>query len=988
MRWLAALSISILLVLLSGTVSARQYKTIQRVSTSTTGVETRNASRPVINGNGNIVAFWTDTGGLVPEDTNFAGDVFVRDRASGVTSRVSLGFGGIQTARPDTNPPVTYPDIGIDDSGTFVVYASDATNIVSTNPTFDTNGVTDVFIYDRGANVARQVSLPHSSVNLGNPQARGGSTNPTISGNSNIVVFRSVADNLVASDTNNQPDIFAWDRTITDTNINPIVRINVSSAGVQSNNEDGNSEFTVSDDGRYIAFESLGSNLVTGDTNGRRDIFIRDRTTNTTTRISMAPGAVEANGDSVEPFISGDGQFVVFTSFASNLVPGDTNGHADIFLWSRASNTIQRVSVDSNGVQPNGGSARPVASDNARYIVYWSVASNLVFGDTNGQPDFFLFDRTTGITTRVNVNNNAQESNGFQGQFSAISDDGSFIAFESFGSNLVAGDTNNSSDVFVAQGGASSPYALSVSARAETSISLVWSDSTTGTGTLQEDSMVVQRRLLNGNFQNVITLARNATSYVDTGRPECTEYQYRVLAVRDFGGALGITRSSSNLITTKTLGCPPGPFNAVDPVNNDTVINVDRTSFIWTASEEAQTYALTITRTAGGPLGNIYSNTFNHVDICTTRCTFTPDSALKAELSNGTYQWSVVATNAKGSTGIGNPTAGGAAPTLITFFVNDAAQPRNFDLLGPINDTLIRKPAEFAGLTWRDNLDAETYSLSVIKVSTNTRLGSVINISGLTYQNDSDALTCDSETRICTYTLSTAEIDQLTTGSYAWTVLAVSPGGTPREARNGAGKFGVRTTDIELLRNGSFETADPTSAQRARNWAITGTVSNDTRLCYPAEGTAHDELCVWRFRSSATENIEVYQEFPDRLGMVAGEKVVLSGFVRTTNHSGILRLRVQIFYTNPATPTTTAVINIPAGSTTGYLDLPDVQATIAGPVNRIRVSMISKAKTGTAFFDSISLTLLAEDNIIRDALALPSVPTDTTPDGALPLPMP
>ncbi len=989
LRLMAVSAFLCALMVITGTVSARQYKIVERVSVSTTGVETKNASRPVISGNGNVVAFWTDIGALIPDDTNFAGDVYVRNRLTNTTERVSLGFGGVQTARTDTNPPTSYPDIGIDDGGTYVAFASDATNIIANNA--DTNGVTDVFVVDRSQAANSPTRTKHVSFgSAGNPQANGGSFNPTISGNGQFVVYRSVASTIVG-DSNNQPDIFIFDRAA---NANALV--NVSTDEVQANNEDGNSKFSVSDDGRYIAFESLATNLVASDTNAKRDIFIRDRNSGgSTCRLSLAPGGLQSNGDSYDPFISGTGDFVVFTSFANNLVTGDTNGQADIFIWERAAatgcaGTISLVSVTSDGLQSNGGSARGSTNDSGRYVVYWSVGSNLVDGDTNGQPDFFVFDRTTEITTRVNVNASYEQSNGFQNQFASINDDGSLIAYESFGNNLVGGDTNASSDIFVAQGGSSSPYDLTLTARTETSLTLVWTDSTTGGGNLQETEMIVQRRTIGGNFQNWATLAANTTTYTDTGKPAnpmvaCSAFQYRILSSRDYGGKAGVIRSGSNIITAKTLGCPPGVFNITDPAANETVINTERAIFEWGTSDEALSFTVTINRTAGGALGQIYSNTINIVDVCgATRCSFTTDAGLLAELTNGTYAWTVVANNAKGSTGNNNPTAGSPTPTVITFFVNDTAQPRNFDLLGPIDGMLLRNPADFGGLTWRDNRDAETYALSVIQISTNTRLGTIIDASGLTWESDADSLTCDTVTRICTYVLSGGEIALLQTGSYAWTVVASSPGGGQREARNGAGKFSVRTTDIELLRNGSFEDMLGTNPKRAASWATAGSMAGDSRVCFVATGTAPDGLCVWKFTGSSTENAELYQEFPDRIGLVFGDTVLFSGFAETINTTtGKLILKLTITYVNPSTTPTTATITLVNGSSVGYTNLPDVLSTIQGPVSSIRVSILNKVKAGKINLDNITLTLLA--NAARTLQPLPSV---TTRDGADTLPFP
>lgn len=968
LRWLT-LTTFLCLLLATSFVDARDYRYLERISISTTGVETRNASSPVMNGDGSIVAFWTDTGGLVPGDTNFAGDVFIRNRTNNTTERVSLGLGGVQTARTDNNLPTSYPQIGIDDSGNFIVYASDATNIEA--PGVDTNNVVDVFLFNRFDRTTRKVSF--GAPGSGNPQALGGSTNPTISGNGNFVAFRSVAPNIVNGDTNNQPDIFVWDRIA---NVNS--RVNVSSAGVQANVEDGASDFTLSDDGRYVAFESLATNLVPDDTNNVRDIFIRDRVANTTTRINLGIGGAQANADSSEPFISGNGNFVVFKSTATNLVPGDTNGVADIFIWRRSDGNISRVSVTSAGLEVNGPSATPVTNDNGRFIQFWSTANNLVEGDTNGFPDFFIHDRITGATNRINNNASGQQSNGYQTQGSTISDNGAIVAFESFATNLAANDTNNSTDIFVAVGGPAAPFNLAVTNRTETSVSITWSqdDSVTGAVT-QESNFIVQERVVGaGGFRNIATLPADSSSFTSTGLPAgslqpCTELRYRIVATRDYGAGVGVINSSSVVLSTKTLGCPPGVFNTSAPVNEDTIINPARMVFTWSPSEEAITYTLRVNRTAGGTLGEVFNTTVNHIDVCLAVCTYTPNSTLEAALTNGTYTWTLVATNPRGSTGANNPTLGNPSTTPLTFFVNDTAQPRNFNLLTPTNDALIRNPDNFGGLTWRDNLDADTFNLSVIQVSSNTRLGSIINLTGLTYQSDADGLTCDTTTGICTYTPTSAEADLMVTGTYAWTVVATSPGGTQREARNAAGKFVVRTNDIPLLVNGSFE-EQGAAPKRAANWdVLSGFLQKDRRVCYPATGTAQDGLCIWRAVSSVDKNVTLGQKFADPVGLIAGDSLVLSGFAQTNALVGKVQIKVTIRYVNPATAPTNSTITIPTGTSVGYIDLPDATVNIAGPVSEIRVTILNRARGGNVFLDNVTLTLLGS-NSRRDPSPLPS----------------
>jgi len=170
--------------------------------------------------------------------------------------------------------------------------------------------------------------------------------------------------------------------------LNTIERVSVDSAGAQGNNS---SEYpSISADGRYVAFQSSASNLVAGDTNLATDIFVRDRQTNTTTRVSLDSAGAQGNNNSREPSISGDGRYVTFHSTASNLVAGDSNGCCDIFVRDRQTNTTIRVSLDSAGTEGNSHSYYPNISADGRYVTFDSWASNLVTGDTNGTRDIFV----------------------------------------------------------------------------------------------------------------------------------------------------------------------------------------------------------------------------------------------------------------------------------------------------------------------------------------------------------------------------------------------------------------------------------------------------------------------------------------------------------------------------------------------------------------------------------------------------------------------
>jgi Tol biopolymer transport system component len=223
-------------------------------------------------------------------------------------------------------------------------------------------------------------------------------------------------------------------------------RILVSPAGTLGN---GNSfSPSISADGRYVTFVSSATNLVSGDTNGKSDIFVRDRQTGTITLVSRNSAGVEGNGYSQYPSISADGRNVTFASSATNLVSGDINGKSDIFVRDRHTGTTTLVSRNSAGVEGNGASNNPSISANGRYVAFDSMATNLVSGDINGMSDIIVRDRQTGTTTMVSKNSTGVEGNGYS-QYPSISANGRYVAFVSSATNLVSGDINGRNDIFV-----------------------------------------------------------------------------------------------------------------------------------------------------------------------------------------------------------------------------------------------------------------------------------------------------------------------------------------------------------------------------------------------------------------------------------------------------------------------------------------------------------------------------------------------------------
>jgi Tol biopolymer transport system component len=210
-------------------------------------------------------------------------------------------------------------------------------------------------------------------------------------------------------------------------------RVSLSTDGVEANGPSARP--ALSDNGRFVAFESGATNLVVGDSNGVPDIFLRDLYARTTTQVSLTAVGGLADGGSYAPAISADGRYVAFESDASNLVSYDTNGVRDIFVKDVETGTVMRVSVSSSGEPADAPAFHPAINADGRFVAFHSSASNLVPDDTNGMTDVFVHDRDTGETTRVSIT-----STGEQGDFGsldpAISADGRHVAFLSSASNL------------------------------------------------------------------------------------------------------------------------------------------------------------------------------------------------------------------------------------------------------------------------------------------------------------------------------------------------------------------------------------------------------------------------------------------------------------------------------------------------------------------------------------------------------------------------
>jgi len=397
-------------------IGATRAVATELISVSRSGTSGNAPSSQVASsGDGSVVAFSSDATNLVVNDTNQVRDVFVRDRATHQTERVSVSTAGVQGDRASD---ATGGAPAVNGDGSIVAFHSDATNLVAD----DTNGQTDVFVRVRGNSPSTE------RVSLGNDgaQGNGASVNPSVSSDGRFVAFQSQASNLVPNDTNGVADIFVRDRVAGTTE-------RVCDA-TQANGP--SSSPAISADGTVVAFASSATNLVPGDTNDKIDIFVCDRRTGAIERVSVSSAGVQGDDDSILPAISSTGCFVAFKSLADNLVPDDHNGVVDVFLRDRTGNATERISVSYSGGDANEASF---------------PASNLVVTDVNLVSSVFVRDRQAAQTRLVDLNDSGmQANNGTLDIPPSISGDGMLIGFVSLASNLAGNDNNVTSDVYAA----------------------------------------------------------------------------------------------------------------------------------------------------------------------------------------------------------------------------------------------------------------------------------------------------------------------------------------------------------------------------------------------------------------------------------------------------------------------------------------------------------------------------------------------------------
>jgi Tol biopolymer transport system component len=431
MKWTIELCAGALVAAASAGPVAAQAISLESVTTG--GMQGNEASfGGVISDDGRFVAFWSYAYDLVPGDGNATIDIFVRDRVSGATERVSVDSSGLEGNDSSYGPSIS-------SDGRFVAFVSTATNLVPG----DTNAGWDIFLRDRQAGTTIR-----ANVGSNGEEANANSTEPRISPDGRYLVFSSFASTLVPGDTNG-----TWDVFVRDLSLGTTTRVSLDSNGLQANSS--SIEPAISADGRYVAFSSLATNLVPGDVNNRQDVFLRDLASGTTSLVSVRSDGAQANHISSGASLSGDGSFVAFESRATNLTAEATGPFVEVFLRDVVGGTTTLVSIDGIGLEANNTSRGASISADGRTVAFTSLAGNIVPGDGNHDGDVFVRDMLAGATRRVSVNERVEEGNARSGMNNAgvpnvsMSPDARYVAFGSNATNLVHGDANGFTDVFV-----------------------------------------------------------------------------------------------------------------------------------------------------------------------------------------------------------------------------------------------------------------------------------------------------------------------------------------------------------------------------------------------------------------------------------------------------------------------------------------------------------------------------------------------------------
>lgn len=411
------------------------------VNKAGTGGGNASSSNLAFSADGRYVIFTSEASDLVANDTNSYSDVFVRDLAAGTTSLLSVNRAGTGSGNGHSwNTGSRVATISAD--GRYVVFQSYASDLVA----HDTNSWTDVFIRDLVTNTTKLVSVKSTGVGSGNSA----SFPSVISANGRFVAFASGANDLVDNDFNEAGvmDVFLRDVVAGTTEL---VSVNRLGTGSGDSDSDFRGPPTMTPDGRFVAFDSYASDLVDNDYNDMADVYVRDVVADTTELVSVNhAGTMSGNSYSIPFGISNNGKRVAFTSNASDLVGDDNNKFDDVFVRDLGADKTTLVSVNSVGnASGNRRSGGSFISPNGRYVVFNSFATNIADNDVNGLlSDVFIRDLTTRTTTLLSVNKDGTGSGKGPSGAAIMSANNLTVVFESRAADLARNDRSTNLDIF------------------------------------------------------------------------------------------------------------------------------------------------------------------------------------------------------------------------------------------------------------------------------------------------------------------------------------------------------------------------------------------------------------------------------------------------------------------------------------------------------------------------------------------------------------
>jgi len=573
----------------------RDTGTTQLISESGSGGATGNqhSSAHSMTSDGRWVLFWSSASDLVSgvTDTNGTQDLFLWDRDTGTKVLISESSSGGATGNNYSQPHSTTPD------GRYVLFTSYASDLVP--GATDTNGTQDLFVWDR--DTGTKVLISESS--SGGATGDSSSSAHTMTSDGRYVLFQSRASDLVSgvADTNDRDDLFLWDRLDGSTKLVDRRRSSASMMGLSD------SQFrAASEDGRYVLFMSYASNLVADviDGNGTWDVYQWDRVTQSTSLVSeAASGGATGNQYSEPHSMSSDGRYVLFRSYASDLVTGvtDSNSQEDLFLWDRDTGTTLLISESgSGGATGNNASYPHSMTSDGRYVLFYSYASDLVAGvtDTNGTWDLFLWDRDAGTTVLISESGSGGATGNQNSYPNSMTTDGRYVLFYSSASDLVSGvtDTNGTQDLFLWDRDTGTTLLISESS----------SGGATGNGGSSAHSMT-----LDGRYVLFGSLASDLVS----GVTDANGTRDLFLWDRDTGTTLLISESSSggatgNHVSSEHSMTSDGRYvlfrsRASDLVSGVTDTNNQDDLFLW--DRDSGTTSLISESSSGVATGNLSS---------------------------------------------------------------------------------------------------------------------------------------------------------------------------------------------------------------------------------------------------------------------------------------------------------------------------------------------------------------------------------------------